>query len=300
MRRASKMKQYLRLSAILFGLWCPAAFSADPPTGMLDFDRQVSFTRPMFATVFRAFGDDHTYYVLPNRITVDSLASKVPDLTLLYGSAARNQTGLLSVRGTVDFGGDYQDAVNEIQAGDSQAKFIFTYPAASKFILSTPSAGTGGGTITSWTIGSSGRFEIMASTAELTTRILLIPNSYLFEVFQLMYSPTYRGIIHKEDGSVVIVERTRDVSTVSSGGCALSETTYVNWNTRKLGCDYSFYPSSLVHRVQKQLKLKGFYKKALDGIYGPATGSSIRSFQRSSGQVEDGIISQLLISALGA
>src|SRR5216684_20423 len=119
MRRASTMKQYLSfVSAVFFGLGCPAAFSADPPTGMLDFDRQVSFTKPMLATVFRAFSDDHTYYVLPNRITVDSLASKVPDLTLLYGSAARNQTGLLSVRGKVDFGGDYQDAVNEIQTGD--------------------------------------------------------------------------------------------------------------------------------------------------------------------------------------
>ena len=119
MRRACSMKSVVTVAGFL-SYYSTVVLAAGPPMGMLDFDRQVSFSKPMMATIFRAFNDDHLFYALPNRITVERRANSVSSsLTLLYGSSGRGQSGLLSVKGWVDFGGDYQDAVNEIR-GDAQ------------------------------------------------------------------------------------------------------------------------------------------------------------------------------------
>nr|MBA3469865.1 peptidoglycan-binding protein [Herpetosiphonaceae bacterium] len=46
---------------------------------------------------------------------------------------------------------------------------------------------------------------------------------------------------------------------------------------------------TLVKTVQNQLKAKG-YAVTVDGQFGPGTETAVKSFQRSQGELEDGIV----------
>jgi hypothetical protein len=259
------------------------------PQGILDFDRQVAFTRPLLMSVFRAYGDDHTYFVLPNSAMIDKLANGSPKITLLYEGVSQGRHALMTINGTIGFANDYATAVAEISQFDSAAKFIIPEPAAFSFTVHTPGSDTSGAAIDNAKIDSSGHFELLVRVANITTRIMLIPESYKFESLAVVYSPTYRGVIRSADGIPAIGERTYNIGVVGGGACALSPERYVSWMSNKPGCIYPKYRKQLVRSIQKPLKKMGLYQGTIDGLYGPLTNKAIRLFQRSRSTVEDGL-----------
>ena len=54
-----------------------------------------------------------------------------------------------------------------------------------------------------------------------------------------------------------------------------------------------------VKEVQRRLKNWGYYKGAVDGIYGPATVEAVKAFQRKNGLTADGIVGKSTYAALG-
>ena len=57
--------------------------------------------------------------------------------------------------------------------------------------------------------------------------------------------------------------------------------------------------SSQTRTVQTKLKNWGYYKGAIDGIYGPKTKAAVKSFQSKNGLVSDGIVKPKTAAALG-
>lgn len=56
---------------------------------------------------------------------------------------------------------------------------------------------------------------------------------------------------------------------------------------------------SIVTKIQQKLKAKGFYKKAVDGVFGPATKAALKKFQAAVGLKVDGIYGPKTKAALG-
>src|SRR4051812_25396525 len=54
-----------------------------------------------------------------------------------------------------------------------------------------------------------------------------------------------------------------------------------------------------VRAVQAQLRALGFYRGATDGVWGPATGAALESFQRGRGLMPDGQLGPATVAALG-
>ena len=54
-----------------------------------------------------------------------------------------------------------------------------------------------------------------------------------------------------------------------------------------------------VKQIQQKLKRWGYYKGAVDGIYGPATKAAVKYFQSKNGLVADGIVGSKTLAALG-
>lgn len=57
--------------------------------------------------------------------------------------------------------------------------------------------------------------------------------------------------------------------------------------------------ASDIKLVQQKLKNWGYYKGAVDGIYGPKTTSAVKLFQKRNGLVVDGIVGNKTLSAMG-
>ena len=286
------------LSALLGHTMTGAAFAAEPPVSMLDFDRQMSFSRPMFVSVFRGFNDDHIYYVLPNSVALKEANGGVPELSLVYENIKQRRHSLLSIKGTVAYGRDYAEAVDEIRSVDPQARFAMPQPYSFQFRLMTPSSDGQGAVIDGSKINSAGQFELLARVSDITSRILLLPNSYKFDFMSIVYAPTYRGIVRDDDGTVKIRDRSFEVGVVSNGGCAFNPDKYVRWPSNRSGCVFPKYDSALVRGLQKKLHQLGFYKAKIDGAYGPATAEAIRTFQKSKALPEDGIPTPQLLALL--
>lgn len=284
--------------ALLGHMMPGAALAAEPPASMLDFDRQMSFSRPMFVSVFRGYNDDHTYYILPNSVTLKEANGGVPEFSLVYENIKQRRHSLLSVKGTVAYGRDYTEAVDEIKSVDYQARFAMPQPYSFQFRLMTPSSDGQGAVIDGSKINSAGQFELLARVSDITSRILLLPNSYKFDFMSVVYAPTYRGIVRDDDGTVRIRDRSFEVGVVSNGGCAFNPDTYVGWPSNRSGCMFPKYDSVLVRALQKKLHHLGLYKSTIDGIYGPATAEAIRSFQKSKTLPEDGIPTAQLLALL--
>jgi peptidoglycan hydrolase-like protein with peptidoglycan-binding domain len=54
-----------------------------------------------------------------------------------------------------------------------------------------------------------------------------------------------------------------------------------------------------VRAVQAQLRTLGFYRGATDGVWGPATGAALESFQRGRGLMPDGQLGPATVASLG-
>jgi peptidoglycan hydrolase-like protein with peptidoglycan-binding domain len=54
-----------------------------------------------------------------------------------------------------------------------------------------------------------------------------------------------------------------------------------------------------VRAVQAQLRTLGFYRGAVDGVWGPGTEAALESFQRGRGRTPDGQLGPATVSALG-
>ncbi|MDE7301217.1 MAG: spore cortex-lytic enzyme [Clostridia bacterium] len=54
-----------------------------------------------------------------------------------------------------------------------------------------------------------------------------------------------------------------------------------------------------VKEVQRRLKNWGYYKGAIDGVYGPSTVEAVKAFQRKNGLTADGIAGKATYAALG-
>ena len=54
-----------------------------------------------------------------------------------------------------------------------------------------------------------------------------------------------------------------------------------------------------VKEVQRRLKNWGYYKGAIDGVYGPSTVEAVKAFQRKNGLTPDGIAGKATYAALG-
>ena len=293
------MKNKLTLFFVLLSpTMSGAALAAEPPGAMLDFDRQMSFSRPMFVSVFRGYNDDHTYYVLPNSVTLKAANGGVPEFSLVYENIRERRHALLSVKGTVAYGRDYAEAIDEIKSGDPQAHFAMPQPYSFQFRVMTPSSDGQGAIIEGSKIGSAGQFELLARVSDITSRIMLLPNSYKFDFMSVVYAPTYRGIVRDDDGTVKIRDRSFEVGVVSNGGCAFNPDTYVGWPSNLSGCTFPKYDAVLIRGLQKKLRQVGLYKAGIDGVYGPATAEAIRSFQKSKTLPEDGIPTTQLLTLL--
>ena len=57
--------------------------------------------------------------------------------------------------------------------------------------------------------------------------------------------------------------------------------------------------TSQTKTMQQKLKNWGYYKGAVDGIYGPKTRAAVISFQKKNGLVADGIVGAKTLAALG-
>jgi hypothetical protein len=266
-----------------------SAESAELPTSIIDFDRQVSFSKPLFMSIFHGYNDDHIYYVLTNSVGVSKLSAGSPDLSLIYDKIKVGHRALLTIRGTTGFGPDYRTALDEIGAHDPAAKFVIPEPYSFSFGISTPGSDGTGATIDSAKIDSSGHFEILAKVADVTARILLLPNSYKFDSMAVVYSPVYHGIIRTEDGTPKLLERRYDVSFVSNGGCVFNPERYESWVTRHVGCVFPTYDRRLIFALQTKLKKLNLFDYRADGVYGPQTNAAIRRYQVGASLTPDGI-----------
>lgn len=263
--------------------------AADPPNSMLDFDREVSFSQPLYVSAFHGLNDDQIYYILPNSLELAAGKGGVPRLSLVYENVKHRRHALLSVKGTVTYGRDYQAAVAEIKARDAKARFAFPQPYAFQFRMMTPSSDSQGATIEAAKINSAGEFELLARVSDVTSRILLLPNSYKFDFMSVIYAPTYRGIVRDEDGTIKIKDRSFEIGVVSNGGCVFNPDQYVGWLSNSSGCIFPAYDGHLVRKIQTKLLGLGLLKSKVDGICGPQTREAIREFQKSKSLPEDGI-----------
>ncbi len=59
-------------------------------------------------------------------------------------------------------------------------------------------------------------------------------------------------------------------------------------------------PTPWVVAVQKRLNQLGYYKGAVDGVAGPQTANAITSYQAVAGLPQDGLVSEALLSRIGA
>jgi spore cortex-lytic enzyme len=57
--------------------------------------------------------------------------------------------------------------------------------------------------------------------------------------------------------------------------------------------------SADVKKVQQRLKDYGYYKGAIDGVYGPVTAQSVRNYQKDHGLAADGIAGRNTLSSMG-
>ena len=76
---------------------------------------------------------------------------------------------------------------------------------------------------------------------------------------------------------------------------------YINKQNNRYAETLSRFGSSgtEVTNIQTRLKNWGYYKGAIDGIYGSATVSAVKSFQKSNGLKVDGIAGDATLSAMG-
>lgn len=85
------------------------------------------------------------------------------------------------------------------------------------------------------------------------------------------------------------------VLTLALGAGAL-----VNRNLKaEAGMATAYKSKENVKIVQQRLKDLGYYKKAVDGIFGAGTTAAVKSFQKAKGLTADGIVGAKTISALG-
>lgn len=294
------MKSRLLRNAVLAIAIVPLGqAAAEIPSSMIDFDRQVGFSTPLSTPVFRGFNDDHLYFVFPNVISFDKLDTGAPDITLVYDKSGGGKTAFLAVSGTVGFASDHTRAVDEIKAGDPSAKFVTVEPSEFSFTMNTPGSNGKDAVIDSARLDSTGHFEILARVDDITTRILLLPQSYKFDAIAIVYAPVYRGVVRAEDGTPTVKTRSYSVGAVDGGGCALSPERYQSWATKQTGCKHPAYPRQLVKRIQTLLKQRGLFRGGVDGVYGPITEAAIRQYQTANKLVADGLPSQELAVNIG-
>jgi N-acetylmuramoyl-L-alanine amidase len=79
---------------------------------------------------------------------------------------------------------------------------------------------------------------------------------------------------------------------VVTGVVAINESTYSYQQAEAL-------TTSQIKTIQTKLKKWGYYKQAVDGIYGSGTREAVKYFQRKNGLVVDGIIGPKTLAALG-
>jgi hypothetical protein len=281
------------LTAALWACFLAVTFSSnsraqEPPSTMIDFDRQVGFAEPRLITMHKAFKDDNMYYLMPNEIHVLEIRKGVPDVTLLYNQ--RVKRAFLSVTAEIAIDPAKVDAaVAEIKKQNHSAKFAVLDPASSFFRIVVPGMTTGPADVEAVKQLSSNRVEIMFSVPDVTTRILLIPGSYKFDIFSIVYSATYRGVGRDDDGKIRLVNRAFEIGATVRGACVFAPERYVNWATEQNGCIFPDYPDRMIRKIQVRLKEKGFYKGPIDGDFTPAVHDSIKRYQRSINVAEDGI-----------
>ncbi|WP_165422612.1 peptidoglycan-binding domain-containing protein [Rhizobium ruizarguesonis] len=268
------------------------------PSEMPDFDRQVGFTEPLLTPVFRSYGDEHLYFVLPNVLNVDKLSSGSPDITLLYDRQREGRHAILTISGTVGYARDHDEAINQVKQLDGAARFAAIEPNEFGFMIRTPGSEGGEATIESAKIDSARHFEILVRAADITTRILLVPASYKFDSIAVVYSPKYRGVVRDANGVAQVGVRAYEVGSVVSGGCALQPDRFVSWRTLTQGCIHPQYSRRLIRPLQERLKEKDFYDGIVDGAFGPLTERAIRKYQSAHSLVVDGVPSADLADAV--
>ncbi len=274
------------------------ATAAEIPPAMLDFDRPVGFTKPLVATVFKAYGDEHLFYLVPNRLEVGDVGPGTPSTAVLYEKARSGRHAILSLAGTIGFGGDYDAAIDEIRNSDPSAKFAVAEPYSFAFNLLLPGSNSGGATIDTAKMTSAQHYEIYARIPDVTARILLVPDSYRRPAIAVIYAPTYHGIVRSDDGTPKISERRYEIGSVANGSCALAPERYLSWSAGVVGCVFPSYPYRFVFPIQKDLKRLGFYEGKLSGNYDNTTSRAIRKYQTARSLVADGIPSLDLAEAL--
>ena len=90
------------------------------------------------------------------------------------------------------------------------------------------------------------------------------------------------------------------LSVVVGVGTAFTTQAYTNYNAvTEVAIVNAKSSSADIKLVQKKLKNWGYYKGAVDGIYGKQTKSAVILFQKRNGLVADGIVGNKTLKAMG-
>lgn len=90
------------------------------------------------------------------------------------------------------------------------------------------------------------------------------------------------------------------LSVVVGVGTAFTTQAYTNYNAvTEVAIVNAKSSSADIKLVQKKLKNWGYYKGAVDGIYGKQTKSAVILFQKKNGLVADGIVGNKTLKAMG-
>lgn len=278
-----------------------AALELGGADGLVHFDEAIGFPTPRTISVFRSADPaDHLYHLIPNSVQIARTGDGRPQFSLFYTSEGRKKTGYVSFAiNPVLETDELQAIINEIKANDPQARFAIPTPTESVFYLVGPEFGRK--ELTAKTPGSNPlRTPSGFSTdiSSIAVRASLTSGSYKQPLFTIGHDFTIRGVARDESGEQRVISRRFATSFVLNGLCAIYPELVYDLNGDRHGCLPRSYDHRLIRDLQKQLKVRGLYAGAIDGVFGARTERAIRAFQKDESLTVDGIPDEDLLKRL--
>ena len=122
-------------------------------------------------------------------------------------------------------------------------------------------------------------------------RTMLRGSPYRWELSAHPGLPTFarQSRVLRRRGELQVVSRKFATSFIVNGVCALYPELVLDLMNGKHGCLPQPYNRRLIRGLQKQLKTRGYYAGPIDGVFGNGTEAAIRSYQKDTALVVDGI-----------
>jgi hypothetical protein len=279
-----------------------AALDLGGADGLIDFDAAIGFPVPRAVSVFRsADPGDHQHFLIPNSVQLAETPEGRPRFALFYTTDRNNKkTGYITFVVTPVLNTDeLQAVINDVKAGNAQARFGIPTPTASKFYLVGPEFGRKD--LTSATPASNPLRTSSGFTTEISSiavRAALTAGSYKQPIFAVGHDFTLRGTERDDLGNARVVSRTFATSFVINGLCAIHPELVIDLGTGRRGCTAQTYDYHLIRRLQKQLKARGYDAGSIDGVFGTRTEAAIRAYQKDAALTVDGIPNEELLKRL--